>query len=93
MTIKYNILHCEAITDTGSFLSGASNNNGLAICVTRRTKTGVYRGQLTKTNALVNGGKHTNFYFALYTDLILIVCVCAYFFYSFVKICFICREV
>jgi hypothetical protein len=58
MTIICNILYCEVITNTGPFLSGASGNNGLAICVTRRTKTGVYRGQLTKTNALVNGGKH-----------------------------------
>lgn len=37
---------------------GPSGNNGLAICVTRRTKNGVYRGQLSKNNSLVNGGKY-----------------------------------
>ncbi|XP_050059175.1 AT-rich interactive domain-containing protein 3A isoform X2 [Aphis gossypii] len=40
--------------------AGLSGNNGLAISVTRRTKNGVYMGQLTKNNALINGGLNNN---------------------------------
>lgn len=43
-----------------SVSAGPSSNSGLAISVTRRTKNGVYIGQLTKNNALVNGGLNNN---------------------------------
>lgn len=49
--ISYHFYFCFTHT-------GPSGNSGLAICVTRRTKNGVYRGQLTKNNALVNGGEY-----------------------------------
>ncbi|KAF0758022.1 AT-rich interactive domain-containing protein 3A-like [Aphis craccivora] len=43
--------------DIKKIYKGSSGNSGLAISVTRRTKNGVYMGQLTKNNALINGGK------------------------------------
>ncbi|XP_003247900.3 protein giant [Acyrthosiphon pisum] len=50
----------EMDINTSATAGPSSNNNGLAISVTRRTKNGVYIGQLTKNNALVNGGLNNN---------------------------------